>query len=84
MSIILDDINKFHKSGDSSCNETLKTKSLLKRFIEFHKINFFPKTVNVRIHNVGSQRPCIYDLSKIHQLNTHHRPILSVFDIAQH
>ena len=43
-----------------------------------------PKSVNEKIHPIGSQRPWLYGLPKIHKPNIPLRLILSIVSIAQH
>ena len=85
MNAILDDTNKFLKLGDLSFDDTQKLENKLqKHFLELFKRKFISKEVNELIRPVGSPRPRMYGLPKIHKPNVSLRPILSTCHSVQH
>ena len=82
---ILEDTNKFLKLGDLSFDDTQKLENKLqKRFLELFRKKFISKEVYEFIRPVGSQRPRMYGLPKIHKLGIPLRPILSMCYSVQH
>ena len=82
---ILWDTDKFLKLGDLSFDDTHKIENkLLKRFLELFKSKLILKEIYEFIHPVGSQRPRMYGLPKIHKYSIPLRPILSMCHSAQH
>ena len=85
MNAILEDTNKFLKLGDLSFDDTQKLENKLqKRFLELFRRKLILKEVYEFIRPVGSQRPRMYGLPKIHKPGIPLRPILSMFHSAQH
>ena len=85
MDAILEDTNKFLKLGDLSFDDTQKIENKLqKRFLELFRSKLISKEVYEFIRPVGSQRPRMYGLPKIHKSGIPLRPILSMGHSAQH
>ena len=85
MDAILEDTNKFLKLGDFSFDESQKLENKLqKRLLELFRRKFTLKEVYEFIRPVGSQRPRMYGLPKIHKPGISLRPILSMCHSAQH
>ena len=67
MDAILEDTNKFLKLGDLSFDDTQKIENKLQKlFLELFKSKLISKEVYESIRPVGSQRPRMYGLPKIH------------------
>ena len=82
---ILEDTNKFLKLGDLSFDDTQKLENKLqKRFLELFRRKFISKEVYEFIRPVGSQRPRMYGLPKIHKPGIPLCLILSMCHSAQH
>ena len=85
MDAILEDTNKFLKLGDLSLDDTQKIENKLQmRFPELFRSKLISKEVYEFIRPVGSQRPRMYGLPKIHKSRIPLRPILSMCHFAQH
>ena len=85
MDAILEDTNKFLKLGDLSFNDTQKLENKLQKcFLELFRRKFILKGVYEFIRPVGSQRPRMYGLPKIHKPGIPLRPILSMCHSALH
>ena len=85
MNAILKDTDKFLKLGDLSFDDTQKLENKLqKRFLESFRRIFISKEVYEFIRLVGSQRPRMYGLPKIHKPGILLRPILSMCHSVQH
>ena len=86
MADILKDANKFKLLG--SVNKFNKTAIIEQRIqpklLEYYKNHLIPKKVYEKINPVGSQRPRLYGLPKIHKLNTPLRSILSMVVLQLH
>ena len=79
MNAILDNTDKFLKLGDLSFDDSQKLENKLqKRFLELFRRKFISKEVYEFIRPVGSQRPRMCGLPKIHKTGIHLRPILSM------
>ena len=82
---ILEDTNKFLKLGDLSFDNTQKLENKLqKRFLKLFRRKFISKEVYEFIRPVGSQRPRMYGLPKIHKPGIPLRLILSMCHSVQH
>ena len=76
MSTILDNVSKFYKLGNLSCDDTLKMEiKIQKQFLQLHKRKFLSKEIYEKIHPVDSQWSWMYGLPKVHKTNTPLRPI---------
>ena len=85
MNTILDDTDKFLKLGPLSSDETQKLESKLqKRFLGLIRRKFISKEGYEFIRPVGSQRPRMYGLPKIHKTNVPLRPIYSMCHSVRH
>ena len=85
MNVVLDDTDKFLKLGELSSDDTPKlANKLQKRFLELFRKKFSSKEVYEFIRPVGSQRPKMYGLPKIHKPDVPLRPILSICHSVQH
>ena len=85
MNDILDDADKFLKLVLLSSDDTQKLENKLqKRFLELFSKKFISREVYEFIRPVGSQRPRMYGLPKIHKSNVPFRPILSIRHSVQH
>ena len=81
----LGDTNKFLKLGDLSFDDTQRTENKLqKHFLELFKSKLISKEIYEFIRPVGSQRPRMYGLPKIHKSGIPLQPILSMCHSAQH
>ena len=84
MDAILGDTDKFLKLGDFSFDDTQRIENKLqKRFLELYKSKLISKEIYEFIRPVGSQRPRMYGLPKIHKTGIPLRPILSMCHSAQ-
>ena len=85
MATILNNTTKFLKIGDLSFDDThkLEIKSQ-KGLLELFKKKFISREVYELIHPIGSQRPRMYGLPKIHKSDIPLRPILSMYHSVQH
>ena len=86
MKIILGDTTKFKLLGPvSTFDRTQKVESKLqRRFRQMMNTKLIPNTVYECIRPVGSQRPRMYGLPKVHKDNTPMRPILAMIKSPQH
>ena len=85
MNVILEDTDKFLKLGDLSFDDTQKLENKLqKRFLELFRKKFISKEVYEFICPVGSQRPRMYRLPKIHKPYVPLRPIISMCHSVKH
>ena len=84
MDAILEDTNKFLKLGDLYFDDTQKLENKLQKRFELFRRKFIPKEVYAFIRPVGSQRPRMYGLPKIHKPGIPLWPILSMCHSAQH
>ena len=85
MDAILGDTDKFLKLGDLSFDDTQRTENKLqKRFLELFKSKLISKEIYDFIRSVGSQRPMMYGLPKIHKSGILLRPIISMCHSAQY
>ena len=86
MNVILNDESKFTKLGPVETYD--KTASHEKKFCKglnkMVKDNLLPKSVADEIRPVGSQRPRLYGLPKIHKDGTPLRPVLSAIGSPQY
>ena len=80
MESILHDPTKFLVLGPAdSCDNTTKIESRLqRRLLQLKKKGYIPSGVYETIRPVGSQRPRMYGLPKIHKKEVPLRPILSM------
>ena len=80
---ILGDTDKFLRLGDLSFDDTQRIENKIqKRFLELYKSKL--KEIYEFIRPVGSQRPRMYGLPKIHKTGIPLRPILSICHSAKH
>ena len=85
MDAILGDIDKFLKLGDLSFDDTQRIENKLQiRFLELFKSKLISKEIYKFIRPVGSRRPRMYGLPKIHKSGIPLRPILSMCHSTQH
>ena len=85
MDAILWGIDNFLKLGDLSFDDTQKTENKLqKRFLELFKSKLISKEIYEFIRLVGSQRPRMYGLPKMHKSGIPLRPNFSMCHSAQH
>ena len=79
------DTDRFLKLGDLSFDDTKRTENKLqKRLQELLKKKLISREIYEFIRPVGSQRPRMYGLPKIHKSGIPLRPILSMCHSAQH
>ena len=78
MATILDDTTKFQKIGDLSIDDShkLEIKSQ-KPFLELFKKKLISREIFELIRPIGSERPRLYGLPKIHKSDIPLRPILN-------
>ena len=85
MEVILGDTGKFLKLGGLSFDDTERTENKLQKyFLELFKSKLISKDIYEFIRPVGSQRPRMYGLPKIHKFGIPVRTILSMCHSAQH
>ena len=86
MTTILNDITKFLDLGPvTNKDNTAKIESRIqRRLLQLRKESLIFKQVYEAIRPTGSQRPRMYDLSKIHKKEVPLRPILSTTGSVQH
>ena len=83
---ILSDESKFCRIGDAETSDsTMQHERALQAFLlRAVKNNHLPRDVYGRIRPVGSTRPRMYGLQKIHKPGVPLRPILSMINAPQH
>ena len=86
MVAILSDVTKFECLGpvNEFDNTTQNETKLQRRLLQLVKSDDLPKTVYKVIRPIGSQRPRMYGLPKIHKREVPCRPFLSMIGSAQH
>ena len=85
MDAILGDTDKFLKLGDLSLDDTYNIENKLqKHFLELFKSKLISKEIYEFIRPVGSQRPRMNGLPKIHKSGIPLRPILSMCHSARY
>ena len=86
MDFILQDNSKFENLGPSSeFDDTAKIEAHIQgRLLQLKKEGLLPSKIYSMIRPIGSQRPRMYGLPKIHKQDVPLRPILSMAGSAQH
>ena len=86
MEMILSDTTKFQRIGDAEGNDnTLKQERALQAFLlREWKAKHITRDTYDRIRPVGSTRPRMYGLPKLHKPGAPLRPILSMVNAPQH
>ena len=86
MMSVLSQKDKFEKLGDvETCDRTLQQERALQAFLlKAYKKKDLSKEVYDRIRPVGSCRPRMYGLPKLHKVGIPIRPILSMVNAPQH
>ena len=86
MKPILDDTSKFRKIGDANENDRtlLQERALQAYLLRAHKNKQLTREVYNRVRPVGSTRPRMYGVPKLHKEGVPLRPILSMINSPQH